>query len=376
VRHLYVHVPFCARRCSYCDFAIAVRRVVPSDRFVDAILREYRRRGPAEGWAGTAFETVYLGGGTPSRLSPDAVGRLLDAIQRTDDAEVTLEANPDDVVLPAARAWIAHGVNRVSLGVQSFDDRVLRWMHRMHDQRAARRAVETAREAGVASVSLDLIFGLPDELERDFPRDLAQALSLGVDHLSIYGLTLEPRTPYARWAARGATEPATDERYEREFLLAHETVVAAGFEHYEISNYARVGPAGGGSRSRHNAVYWTGASYVGLGPSAHGFDGSSRRWNLRDWAAYERAVSRGDDPVAGSEALAPEQRSLEAVYLGLRTAEGLSEGLSGRLNPRRLLAAIRRGWLIRRGNSLACTPRGWLVLDELVAGLTTSPEGG
>jgi oxygen-independent coproporphyrinogen-3 oxidase len=376
VRHLYVHVPFCARRCSYCDFAIAVRHTVPSERFVNAVLQEHERRRAAEHWGNGPFETVYLGGGTPSRLSADAVGRLLDALPRAADAEVTLEANPDDVTPELARTWAAHGVNRVSLGVQSFDDRVLRWMHRTHDQAAALEAVETVREAGIASLSLDLIFGLPDGLARDLRRDLGQALALGPDHLSVYGLTLEPRTPYARWAERGAATPATEARYEAEFLLAHETLVAAGFEHYEISNYARVDPAGGAARSRHNSAYWTGAPYVGLGPSAHGFDGSWRRWNLRDWAAYERAVLRGDDPVAGTEALSSEQQWLERVYLALRTVRGLPGDEAERLNQEGLLAAINEGWLTQWGASLSCTARGWLLLDGLVVALTTSAKGG
>jgi oxygen-independent coproporphyrinogen-3 oxidase len=376
MRHLYVHVPFCARRCSYCDFAIAVRRSVPSERFVDAVLREYGCRRAAEHWDDAPFETVYLGGGTPSRLSPDAVARLLAAFPRADGAEVTLEANPDDVTPDAARAWTACGVNRVSLGVQSFDDEVLRWMHRTHDGATALRAVPTLRDAGVGSLSLDLIFGLPSALGRDIGRDLERALELAPDHLSVYGLTLEPRTPYGRWAARGTTLPAPEERYASEFLRAHETLGAAGFAHYEISNYARVDRAGGSARSRHNSAYWTGAAYAGLGPSAHGLDGRRRRWNLRDWAAYERVVARGEDPVGGIEDLSPGERWLERVYLALRTSGGLPLQEGRALVQDRLVAAVSQGWLTADGEAVRCSPRGWLVLDALVPALTTSAEGG
>jgi hypothetical protein len=224
VRHLYIHVPFCRRRCSYCDFAIAVRRAVPSDPFVDSVLAEYGMRREGEGWVPGPFETVYLGGGTPSLLSPDAIARLIDAFPRSPGAEVTLEANPDDVTPERAAAWVRAGVSRISLGVQSLDDRALAWMHRTHDAAAARRAVDVVRNAGVASVSVDLIFGLPESLERDLAADLRGLLALSPDHISAYGLTLEPRTPYARWSDRGLSAPPPDERYAAEFLLVHETL--------------------------------------------------------------------------------------------------------------------------------------------------------
>jgi oxygen-independent coproporphyrinogen-3 oxidase len=376
MRHLYVHVPFCARRCSYCDFAIAVRRTVPSARFVDAVLAEYHSRRVAERWGATVFETLYLGGGTPSRLAPDAVARLLDAFPRADGAEVTLEANPDDVTEHAARTWVAHGVTRVSLGVQSFDDVILRWMHRTHAQAVVPRAVATLRDAGITSVAIDLIFAIPEGLGHDLARDLDRALALAPDHLSAYGLTMEPRTAYARWVARGTARPAPDERYAREFLTIHDALTAAGYAHYEVSNYARIGVTGGPAQSRHNSAYWSGAAYAGLGPSAHGFDGAARRWNVRDWAAYVRAVEGGADPLGGTEQLTERDRELERVYLTLRTDRGLGTDDGAPLAPDRMVAAVGRGWLTREGGLVRCTPRGWLVLDELVATLTTLAEGG
>ncbi|HEX9631644.1 MAG TPA: radical SAM family heme chaperone HemW [Gemmatimonadales bacterium] len=370
MRHLYVHVPFCARRCSYCDFAIAVRRRVPSERFVGAVGAEYRARHETEQWGDGGFETVYLGGGTPSQLPPDAVRRLLDTFPRAPNAEVTLEANPDDVTAQAVSAWRAAGVNRVSLGIQSFDDRVLAWMHRLHDADAARRAFAVLREGGIPSVSTDLIFALPGVLGHDVRSDLDTILALGPDHVSAYGLTLEPRTPYARWAHRGTAPPADDERYAAEFQAVHDALTGTGFEHYEVSNYARPG-----ARSRHNSAYWVGANYVGLGPAAHGLRGRERRWNLRDWAAYEPVAVAGRDPVADRERLDDGQRFLERVFLGLRTAEGLPASDAERLAPAPLLAAERAGWLTV-SDRVRPTPAGWLVVEALVASLTTLPEGG
>ncbi|HET8763411.1 MAG TPA: radical SAM family heme chaperone HemW, partial [Gemmatimonadales bacterium] len=255
--HLYLHVPFCARRCSYCDFAIAVRRQVPSAAYVDAVLAEWRRVKAEEGWVtATPVASVHLGGGTPSRLLPADLVRLLDTIRDESalapDAEIALEANPDDVTLEAVRAWREAGVNRVSLGAQSFDERVLTWMHRVHGPDQIGRAVEAMRGAGLENVSLDLIFALPAELERDWTRDLDMALALEPVHLSLYGLTVEPRTPLGRWTARGECRIADDGRYAAEYLAAAERFVALGWEHYEVSNAARPG-----FRSVHNQAYWS-----------------------------------------------------------------------------------------------------------------------
>jgi len=370
VRHVYIHVPFCPRRCSYCDFAIAVRRTVPSERFVTAVLDEYARRRESEGWEAGPWETVYLGGGTPSHLAPEAIARLLEAFRRAPDAEVTLEANPEDVTVEAVRAWRAAGVTRVSLGVQSFDDAVLAWMHRTHDAAAARRALDILCESG-PSVSADLIFALPEHLERDLERDVSALLAFPVDHVSAYGLTLEPRTPYARWRDRGETAPPPDDRYAAEFLRLHELLGGAGFEHYEISNYARQG-----TRARHNSAYWTGADYLGLGPSAHGLRGTVRRWNVRDWSAYDRTMAAGEDPLGGEECLDEQQVALERAYLGLRTIEGLSASEAAKLVPDAVLAAERGGWLTVGAERVRPTVSGWLVLDALVPALTTLREGG
>jgi putative oxygen-independent coproporphyrinogen III oxidase len=381
VRHLYLHVPFCRRRCSYCDFSIAVRKTIPAREYVEAVLRELELV-PAEQRAvapsDDGLETLYLGGGTPSLLPPEALTtlltrltHLLDAFSSTpflDAVEVTLEANPEDVTPETARAWHRSGVNRVSLGAQSFDDRVLAWMHRPHDAARIGEAVRTLRAAGIDNISLDLIFALPAELHRDWARDLERALSLLPSHLSLYGLTVEQRTPLARWVSRGAAAPADDERYATEYLAAHERLGRAGYRFYEVSNAAR-----DGRRSRHNSAYWSGRAYRGLGPAAHSFDGRARRWNLAAWQAYRRAVAAGRSPVESEEVLTDAQRELERLYLSLRTDAGLA--LSTYPSDR-LTTWVGQGWVELSGGTARCTPEGWLRLDALVQDLTGARDTG
>ena len=402
MRHLYLHVPFCQRRCSYCDFSIAVRKRIPAREYVDAVLGELELVGESSpGWvkpgamprgSGMAdpssstqvreskdgLETLYLGGGTPSLLPPEAISALLpsllDAFRVTssrDALEVTLEANPEDVTPQHARAWRNAGVNRVSLGAQSFDDRVLKWMHRSHDATRIGDAVRTLRAAGFDNISLDLIFALPAELERDWARDVDLACSLVPAHLSLYGLTVEERTPLARWISRGATSAADDERYADEYLFAHVRLAAYGYHFYEVSNAAR-----DGRRSRHNSAYWSGRAYLGLGPAAHSFDGRVRRWNLAAWETYRRAVSAGLPAVEAEEVLTDEQRELESLYLALRTDAGLPLAALGRPLPPCAARWVERGWAEIREQRLVCSPDGWLRLDALVRDLTSVGRAG
>jgi oxygen-independent coproporphyrinogen-3 oxidase len=367
VQHVYFHVPFCRRRCSYCDFSIAVRRDIPSGDYVAAIgteLAQLRRDGR---WTDEPAETLYFGGGTPSLLDPESLRTiLLDAVASSllDAAEVTLEANPEDVTPERAASWRAAGINRVSLGAQSFNDRVLAWMHREHTAARTVDAVHQLRAAGFTNISLDLIFALPADLGRDWERDLDVALALAPEHLSLYGLTVEERTPLARWISRGAASPPPDERYAEEYLRAHERLRAAGFDFYEVSNAAR-----GGLRSRHNSAYWSGRAYAGLGPAAHSFDGRARRWNEPAWEAYRRAVAADRSPVQHEEVLTDDQRRLEAAYLGWRTAQGvpLEAVPAGRV-----AAWTGQGWVTVRDGRVTCTPEGWLRLDALVGDLTGS----
>lgn len=364
-RHVYLHVPFCARRCSYCDFSIAVRRDVPVDEYLAALEAELATRfggSPPE-----EVDTIYLGGGTPSRLGGAGVARAIALVQRhfplARGGELTVEANPEDVGASAVGAWVSAGVNRLSLGSQSFDDRVLAWMHRVHDASAVERAVEEARRGGIENLSLDLIFALPADLQRDFDRDVRRLLALAPDHVSLYGLTVESATPLGRWVARGTAVERSEEGYESEYLTAHALLTGAGLEHYEVSNYALPG-----RRSRHNSAYWSGVPYVGLGPAAHGFDGVLRRWNVRAYAAWRDAALAGQDPQEGAERLSEANRSAEAVYLGMRSDQGLElrPGERDVVSPWEVA-----GWVTVDSDArLRCTPLGWLRLDALAAALT------
>jgi len=367
-RHIYVHVPFCRRRCSYCDFAIAVRHDVPVQQFVDTLAREIARRHPDA--VAHDVDTVYLGGGTPSLLGGDGVARLVDRLRERfrfgTGAEVTLEANPDDVSRESAAAWRAAGVNRLSIGAQSFAHRALAWMHRTHDSSQIERAVSAARSAGIDNLSLDLIFALPASLERDWRNDLRRVLTLEPTHLSLYGLTVEPATPLARWRDRREVHEATDDVYEREFLLAHDTLASNGFEHYEVSNYARPG-----RRARHNSSYWRHVAYDGYGPSAHSFDTQERRWNVREFADWSRRVTEGGDPAGGTEVLTEESLETERIYLGLRTNDGVELDPSTLATDGEMLDRwASMGWALRDGNRIRLTPLGWLRLDALATDLT------
>ncbi len=366
-RHLYVHVPFCARRCSYCDFSIAVRRAVPVAEYINALTTEMEVR--QVGRRCDALHSLYLGGGTPSRLGADGVSALLHAIRRRVvldvDAEVTLEANPEDITIDALRAWRVAGVNRLSIGVQSFDDAVLRWMHRAHNAKQARDALALARAQGFDAFSVDLIFGVPDALERNWERDIDEVATLRPHHVSLYGLTVETHTPLGRWRARGESVESPEERYEAEFLHAHHQLTDVGFEHYEVSNFALPG-----RRARHNSAYWNEAPYLGVGPSAHGFDGTQRRWNESAYAAWLRRVTSAVDPVDGCESLTGENRSAEAVYLGLRTRDGLTLHATEGTHVASWLAAGWVEWTDVARERIRCTATGWLRLDSLAADLT------
>jgi oxygen-independent coproporphyrinogen-3 oxidase len=366
--HLYLHVPFCARRCVYCDFSIAVRKRVPVADFVRGVADELRIRGAG----GDTLQTVYFGGGTPSRLGGEGVAQLLDVIRSrftiADDAEVTLETNPDDVSADAARAWRAAGITRMSLGVQSFDPSVLQWMHRTHTANDVPRAMAAARNAGITDVSLDLIFAMPEAVTRDWERDLDAAIAAAPTHLSVYGLTVEPLTPLGRQTARGESVESPEDRWATEFSAAHHRLTAAGYEHYEVSNYARPG-----MRARHNSAYWEDRPFWGIGPAAHGFDGAARRWNTEAYAAWLAEVSAGEDPVGGVETLTVENRVAEQVYLGLRTDRGvvMQPGDDETVAP-----WIAAGWAredVRHDSRhLVLSAEGWMRLDALAATLTSA----
>jgi oxygen-independent coproporphyrinogen-3 oxidase len=284
---------------------------------------------------------------------------------------VTIEANPDDVNVPVVKRWMEIGINRVSLGVQSLQPTTLDWMHRTHSPLDALRALDILIDSGMESVSVDVIFGLPTEAGADPVGDVARLVERGPSHLSAYGLTIESGTPLAKRRARGRTVAADESRFVEEFNGVRRVLKESGYDHYEVSNYAR-----SGCHSVHNQGYWNGASYLGIGPSAHSFAGDARWWNVRDWAAYDGLMSGGMDPIADRERLDSRDRWLETVYLGLRTSRGLDEALARFLPVDTLDRLISADLLRIHDGRVTATADGWLRLDEIVARLTTSSEGG
>lgn len=365
-RSLYIHVPFCTRRCSYCDFAVQATSAAPVAEWLDAVTTELRLLSAEQAWGRPlGLDTLYLGGGTPSLLGCGAMAELAAGLRAhaswdAEAVEWTCEANPESFTPELARDWRGAGVNRLSLGAQSFQEPVLRWMGRVHGAAGPGRAMAAAREAGFENVSVDLIFGVPSRLNRDWRADLEGALALEPEHVSLYGLTAEAATPLGRWVREGRETLADEDRYAEEYLLAHEVLTGAGFEHYEVSNFGKPG-----LRSRHNFVYWTGAPYAALGPGAHAFYPPLRRWNLREWPAYRDSLLGGRLPTDGEERVSLEDAALERVWLGLRTDLGfpLEEATEVQRDLAGLWAA--RGWAEVGEGRVRLTAEGWLLLDRL-----------
>jgi oxygen-independent coproporphyrinogen III oxidase len=366
---LYVHVPFCTRRCSYCDFAVTPLRAPPMEAWLAAIDAELGRVRTAEGWADPLpLETIYVGGGTPSLLGSAGMQGLQAVLGRhatwaPDRVEWTAEANPESFEAATAAGWRAAGVNRISLGAQSFDPGALRWMGRLHGADGPARAVAVARAAGFDNLSVDLIFGLPARLGRDWAADLERVLALEPEHVSLYGLTAEPATPLGRWVAEGRERLADEDAYAEEYLLAAERLSAAGYRHYEVSNFALPG-----RESRHNAAYWEGVPYLGLGPGAHSYLPPERRWNGRDWDDYRARLAAGGSPEEGRE-VAAEASELERLWLGLRTDRG---ACVGELAPAVFGPWVAAGWATLADGRLRLTPEGWLRLDRLAVELAAA----
>lgn len=372
---LYVHAPFCARRCSYCDFAVVVRPRGDADAWAEALRAELElveREGVFT--LAPRLETLYVGGGTPSLLGPGAMrslaGVLGPELVSAPDLEWTAEANPESFTPDVAASWRAAGVSRVSLGVQTFHGPALRWMGRLHGADGAHAAVATARDAGIHEISIDLIFGLPQSTGRDWRSDLEEAVALDVPHLSLYGLTVEPSTPLGRAVAEGRVSPVDEERYRDEYLLASELLRVAGYEHYEVSSFARPGHA-----SRHNRVYWDGRPYLGIGNGAHSYAPPLRRWNVRDWTDYRGRVLAGRSPEEARERVGEAARRTERIWLGLRTSEGLLAPEPGSYAGETTDRWRAEGWAALEGGRLRLTPRGWLILDELSIQLDAVYDG-
>ena len=318
---LYIHIPFCIRKCAYCAFySVTDLTLIPD--FLAALRREMSLNKDVH----REFDTVYIGGGTPSVLAAADLERLIGDIRTafaiTSDAEITLEANPGDITAGLLATLRSAGVNRLNIGCQSFDDETLAFLGRRHQARQALEAIRMARDAGFDNLGIDLIYGLPGPPGDAFAFWLATlrtTLSFHPEHLSCYQLTVEADTPLADLRRKREIVLPDHDLQARYFFRTAEILEEAGYQHYEVSNFA----LGDRFHSRHNSKYWNHTPYLGLGPSAHSFDGRQRRWNHRSVAAYLKDLAAGKPPVADSEFLSDEQLRLEALFLGFRTRRGI-----------------------------------------------------
>lgn len=359
---LYIHIPFCKKLCGYCDF-FKTMSLARKGEVLQRIAEEMAER--ASLLEGTTLKTIYFGGGTPTVCTPDELGALLRCAERLFDCseveEITIEANPDDLTDEYLQGLRAEGFNRLSVGIQSFHNDDLRFMNRRHTAEEAVAAIERARKAGFDNISIDLIYGLEGATLDQWSENVEQAIRLGVEHISAYHLTIEENTLFGKRGVTTAPEELSDAEYE----LLCKRLSEAGYEHYEISNFALPN-----RRSRHNSAYWRGTPYLGLGPGAHSFDGKRcRSWNKPSIAAHLEGNSLEEETLSLSE------RYEEHIMVSLRTAEGVDmeelEGLFGAQKRAEFeaiaTAYLERGVLLRNGNKVAFAESHWLISDSVIA---------
>jgi oxygen-independent coproporphyrinogen-3 oxidase len=375
---IYLHIPYCLRKCAYCDFAS-----LPLDeaggmnaarRYLDAVAVELDRRALSEEFLGCEVETVYIGGGTPTILPPEWIAGILQRLHHRfpfqPDAEITIEANPGTVDEAKIAALLAAGINRISLGVQSFSDSVLQTLGRIHSAAEAQDAIAAARAAGCTNLSLDLIYGIPNQSLDDWRTTLETAVEANPEHLSVYALSLEPETPLSAQIATGALSPPDEDLAADMYLLAQDVLGRADFDHYEISNFAQPD-----MQCRHNRRYWAYDEYLGLGAAAHSFRRGVRWNNVPGPVVYTEWLERGRLPVARAEALSAREAAGEMLMLGLRRAEGISERevrrRTGVAVTQALAAEIARlredGLLLAERGRLRIPREAWLVSNEVLS---------
>ena len=377
---LYIHIPFCASRCIYCGF-YSTTAIASQDRYTDALCREMQMQKDyllkaLDATPHMELSTVYLGGGTPSQLSGENLEKLFDTIYNkvyqdqlpvSATAEVTIECNPDDITPQFASILSSLPVNRVSMGVQTFSDERLKFLRRRHSAREVDQAIGRLRQAGIDNISIDLMFGFPQETMADWRIDLQQALSLEVEHISAYSLMYEEGTALYRLQQEKKVRETDEETSLAMYNLLIDELTAHGFEHYEISNFARPG-----FRSRHNSSYWQAVSYLGLGASAHSYNGYSRQWNVADIRQYIEAIERGVLP-AEIETLDADTRYNDRIATALRTREGIDLSVLEKPYQTYLkeLATphIRRGHLVLKDDCLALSRSGIFISDSIMADL-------
>ena len=368
---IYLHIPFCRQACHYCDFHFAVS-MKNKEAVIGAMKEEIRLQKDYLG--GEVVRTIYLGGGTPSVLSPGELNSLLDEIDRNFKlslSEITLEANPDDLDTSRLKSFMEAGVNRLSIGVQSFHNKDLKSLNRSHDRSSALRSIENSREAGFTNINMDLIYGLPSSSLSEWEENLNLFGSLGLPHLSAYSLTYEDRTAFGSWLKKGVIHALDEELVIDEFRMLMSFMKDLGYEHYEISNFAKAG-----MHSVHNSSYWKGQKYLGIGPSAHSYNTVSRKWNVSNNSLYVKAIRSGQD-FFEEEILSERDRFNEFLLTSLRTSAGLdlnqldeAFGAERRKNLESELAGlIRAGLLEQNDGNFILSEKGKLVADKITSDL-------
>lgn len=368
---IYIHIPFCRKACHYCNFHFSTthHQILP---LLFSIEREAELQ---KGYLSENIQTVYFGGGTPSILSIESLEKLITCLRKNfviqTDAEITLESNPDDIEVEKLEAWKRIGINRLSIGIQSFSDQDLQWMNRAHSAEQATKSIELAHAAGFDNITIDLIYGTPALTDEVWKKNVEKAISCGINHLSCYALTVEPKTGLEKMIEQKKIEAVDPEKQARHFSLLMQWLSEAGFEHYEISNFAKPG-----KRSKHNSNYWTGAHYLGLGPSAHSFNGYSRQWNIANNAIYIQSLTKNMVPFE-IEILNKMEQLNEYIMTSLRTMEGLSlnvvlEGWGE--NERSIIMelskkSIDRKHLFLHNDQLILTESGKLMADGIASDL-------
>lgn len=368
---IYVHIPFCKSKCIYCDFySIALPSLIPD--YCKALLSEIEQRKQI--FSGKTINSIYFGGGTPSMLEIGAIDGIISSIRKNyiidSNAEITLEANPENLNAEYLRGLRQIGINRLSIGIQSFDDATLKFLKRRHSASEAIESVETAAKCGFDNISIDLIYGISGLSDEQWRKELETAFSLPITHLSCYCLGIEEKTLLHKYLCENKYTPSDEETCLRQFLAFDKLSAEHGFDHYEISNAGKPD-----KHSRHNSSYWDRSEYLGLGPGAHSYYGNSRSWNIANVKEYIECISKGE-PYSTSENLSPADILEETIMLGLRTAQGIKlseiETNFGKVNADRIRIAISKlqaELYNLDGDNLKLTPNGMFVSDSIIVGM-------
>jgi oxygen-independent coproporphyrinogen-3 oxidase len=368
---IYLHIPFCKQACHYCDFHFSTS-LKYKDELLQALVKEIQLQ--KNYLQGETIETIYFGGGTPSLLEAGEINLLIDTITGlhtvTSDAEITLEANPDDLDKAKVQALRQTAVNRFSIGIQSFFDDDLQWMNRVHRAGEAEASVKRAQDSGFENITVDLIYGYPLLTEQKWKHNLNKVFELNVPHVSAYSMTVEPKTPLASFINKKKQPAMNDQQSAEQFNLLMDAMQTNGFEHYEISNFCKPG-----HYSRHNSNYWRGVKYLGIGPSAHSYNGEARQWNIANNAKYIQSIQTDTLP-AETEALTETDRLNEYVMTSLRTMWGLDldklNAIAAASANQLLIEAepyLQKEWIIKKNNIIYLTQTGKLYADHIAAGL-------